>query len=245
MEVNLNPKGLQQQVIFNIIYFFCRRGRENLYSMIQDTFKIIVELDGTEFIVHANDELDKNHGVEGFEAHHIIALSSHKSESTMKEYSIRCPDKKRKEMFDSLSSALKSKKVSKPLKQQLNLLRVHCPLTWWTLKLTFLLFDDFDTIDDATLYAILNDFDKTTGPPTNAKPNKNTPTDNQTIQNTTQTTKQNQKTTMANGPQVPIPPLQLQTQNQINTTNNTQAFPRPAPMYFPHNNVTINYHINQ
>ena len=32
-----NPKKLQQQIIFYIIYFFCRRGRENLYDMLQET----------------------------------------------------------------------------------------------------------------------------------------------------------------------------------------------------------------
>ena len=46
--------------------------------------------------------LDKD----GFEAHHIMALSSHKSESTIKEYAVKCPDSKRKAMFNSLSNAL-------------------------------------------------------------------------------------------------------------------------------------------
>ena len=46
----------------------------------------------------------------GFEARHIMALSSHKNESTIKEYSTVCPDVKRKEMFDSLSDAMKNKK---------------------------------------------------------------------------------------------------------------------------------------
>ena len=45
----------------------------------------------------------------GFEARHIITLSFHKNESTIQEYSIKCPDNKHKEMFDSLSSAIQSK----------------------------------------------------------------------------------------------------------------------------------------
>ena len=43
----------------------------------------------------------------GFEGRHIIQLSSHKSESTIKQYSTKCPDNKRKEMFQSLSDAMK------------------------------------------------------------------------------------------------------------------------------------------
>ena len=48
----------------------------------------------------------------GFEGHHIITLSSHKHESSIKEYVTGCPEKKKKEMFDSLSDALTVK--SKP-----------------------------------------------------------------------------------------------------------------------------------
>ena len=47
--------------------------------------------------------LDEN----GFEACHITALTSHKSESTIREYSVKCPENKRKEMFNALSSPMK------------------------------------------------------------------------------------------------------------------------------------------
>ena len=40
---------------------------------------------------------------EGFEVRHITALTSHKSESTIKEYSVKCPEKKCKEMFEALT----------------------------------------------------------------------------------------------------------------------------------------------
>ena len=46
-----NPKRLQQQMIFYIIYYFCRRGRENLYGMTVDTFKLVVEPDGQQFVI--------------------------------------------------------------------------------------------------------------------------------------------------------------------------------------------------
>ena len=59
-----DPRHLQQNMIFYIIYFFCRRGQENLYEMTKDTFKLITENDGTEYIIQDSDEIDKNHGFE-------------------------------------------------------------------------------------------------------------------------------------------------------------------------------------
>ena len=56
----------------------------------------------------------------GFEARHIRAVSGNKSDETIKSYSVRCPDKKKKEMSDALSNKLKDKThqpaatVSKP-----------------------------------------------------------------------------------------------------------------------------------
>ena len=62
-----DPRRLQQAVIFYIIYYFCRRGRENLYCMTQDTFKVHVNPDGSEYIIQNLDEMDKNHGPEDTE----------------------------------------------------------------------------------------------------------------------------------------------------------------------------------
>ena len=59
-----NPRKLQQNIIFFIIYYFCRRGRENLYMMTQNTFEVRAEPDGKEYIFQAIDEIDKNHGPE-------------------------------------------------------------------------------------------------------------------------------------------------------------------------------------
>ena len=42
----------------------------------------------------------------GFEARHIIALSSHKSESTVKKYATKCPDSKKREMCKTLQNQL-------------------------------------------------------------------------------------------------------------------------------------------
>ena len=59
-----DPRRLLQNMLFYIVYFFCRRGRENLYSMTQQTFKHVVEADGTEYFVQDIDEMDKNHGAD-------------------------------------------------------------------------------------------------------------------------------------------------------------------------------------
>ena len=60
---NPDQRVLQKQIIFYIIYFFCRRGRENLNEMTRDTFKIDVDVsDGLEYVVQSIDEVDKNHG---------------------------------------------------------------------------------------------------------------------------------------------------------------------------------------
>ena len=56
------PKKLQQNMIFFILYFFCRRGCENLYSMTTETFQLVTEYDGTQYVKQALDEVDKNHG---------------------------------------------------------------------------------------------------------------------------------------------------------------------------------------
>ena len=42
----------------------------------------------------------------GFEAHHITALTSHKSESTIKECATKCPESKKKEMFQALADPI-------------------------------------------------------------------------------------------------------------------------------------------
>ena len=56
-----NPKILRQCVMFNIIYYLCQRGQENLYDMTDDFFEIEVEPTGERYVHQVRDELDKNH----------------------------------------------------------------------------------------------------------------------------------------------------------------------------------------
>ena len=52
---------LQEIVLFNIIFYMGRRGRENLQAMTKDTFNITTDTNGTRYIYQQKDETDKNH----------------------------------------------------------------------------------------------------------------------------------------------------------------------------------------
>lgn len=57
-----NAKALQEITLFYIIFFLCRRGRENLRPMKKSTFSIAVDADdGRKYIYQAIDEAHKNH----------------------------------------------------------------------------------------------------------------------------------------------------------------------------------------
>ena len=59
-----DPKCLQRHLLFYIVYFFCRRGRENLYAMRQDTFALKTKPTGIQYVIQQIDEIDKNHNYE-------------------------------------------------------------------------------------------------------------------------------------------------------------------------------------
>ena len=46
-----NAKVLQSNVIFNVIYYTCRWGQENLYEMTKDWFEVQIQKDGSKCIV--------------------------------------------------------------------------------------------------------------------------------------------------------------------------------------------------
>lgn len=47
----------------------------------------------------------------GFESRHIMTVSSHKSESTIKTYAKKCPETKKCQMSETLSSKISKKKT--------------------------------------------------------------------------------------------------------------------------------------
>ena len=50
----------------------------------------------------------------GFDTRHITAISSHKSESTIHQYSMKCPESKKREMFNALADSVIPKKCTRP-----------------------------------------------------------------------------------------------------------------------------------
>ena len=59
-----DPRKIQRCVIFDTIYFFCHHGRENLYTMTWDQFKISFDSNGHHYVYQAIDEFNKNHRID-------------------------------------------------------------------------------------------------------------------------------------------------------------------------------------
>ena len=55
------PQGLLDKVQFDIMFYLCRRGQENLREMKQDHFATAKMPDGKQYVFQRKDELDKNH----------------------------------------------------------------------------------------------------------------------------------------------------------------------------------------
>ena len=56
-----NPLALQRKVFFEIMLFFCRRGRENLRRLTKKCFVVKKDGNGDEYIEKVMDEMTKNH----------------------------------------------------------------------------------------------------------------------------------------------------------------------------------------
>ena len=162
----------------------------------------------------------------GFEARHIIKLTSHKSELTVKEYARKCPENKRKAMFQSLSKAMDttpkrqrsipSEAPSKP--PEINNIVNDLP----NFELNAL--EDLDTIDDKILQEIMIEFEANSNKQNSENKNPNVV-----------------------APLVPTCNTQVNQQQidtQINTINQMPLQRMPA-MYFPNSNVTINYNFGK
>lgn len=55
------PNGLLNKVWFEILYYLCRRGQENLRTMTKETFQLAIDSTGNRYIFQKVDEMDKNH----------------------------------------------------------------------------------------------------------------------------------------------------------------------------------------
>ena len=152
----------------------------------------------------------------GFEGRHITAISSHKSESTIKQYSVKCPERKRKEMFDALAELVSKKN---DVKKEINNpeVTIASPITTPVSPKDATFSIDIP-VENANLPA-LNEIDFL----------EMDNTDNQLLVDIlTQTEKSLDQL------QIPI---------QSNITNVQQNVNRPTPvvprMYFPHSNANL------
>ena len=57
----IDPKKLQQTVLFCLMYFTCRCSRENLHEMTPKMYHILTDPTGKHYVTQNVDELDKNH----------------------------------------------------------------------------------------------------------------------------------------------------------------------------------------
>ena len=62
MDPKSGPVALQRKVQFDLRFYFCRRGMENIDSMKKDAFEMRYNNDTEEwFVIKIQDELTKNH----------------------------------------------------------------------------------------------------------------------------------------------------------------------------------------
>lgn len=56
-----NPSGLLNKVFFEVLFYLCRRGRENLKDHKKTTFSTLSDSTGRRYVCQSVGELDKNH----------------------------------------------------------------------------------------------------------------------------------------------------------------------------------------
>ena len=106
-----NPETLQNKVFCEIILFFCRRRRQNLRELKMKKVSIEAKLS----CVYTNHSirattitiLDEC----GYEARHIMALSGHRSESSIQSYAYQTSLSTKRKMSETLSESLNNKKT--------------------------------------------------------------------------------------------------------------------------------------
>ncbi len=171
----------------------------------------------------------------GFEAQHIIALSSRKSESMVKKYATKCPDSKKCEMCQTLQNQLlptgqkiPKLKTTATVSSPLDPLPVNFDLTQWN-------------NDDDKLFMQFVQQNQHLLTDDNIKentPQEENPLDQQLVpvtKNTVELVKKPQEKTVQNAQQNLL-------QNMSNTCFNMPVLPK---MFFPGSNVTINYNFSK
>ena len=221
----------------------------NLLETFMKTLSVNAGLSSTDYTNHSIchtciTTLD----TEGFEASHIVAISGHKSESTIREYSIKCPENKCKQMYSTLVDKMVPPKKAKcetivrsedeaippsiPLANSSKTTDQNVTLTLNNSDIQQLKTENFDlleltdTSDDDLLAKYLDDNDLLIQQQAVSPPNENQ------IQATTPAT-------------ISTPTAQ----EFANVTNVQQSTFKPSipilpRMYFSNSHVTINYNFN-
>ena len=176
-----------------------------------------------------------NLGAVGFEARHIKAIYGHKSDETIKSYAVRCPDKKKKEMSDALSTHLDNPPVKPQEKQEAD---VPQDMQFGTINFKDIV--DFVPIsnnaDNFDIHNILNEV-VTEQKPVEERNQVDLVASAATVPSAQQNIPQ-----MYN-PNIAVTPPQMANSKTLNVTR-ANGFPLISQMYFPHSSVTINYNIN-
>ena len=190
----------------------------------------------------------------GFEARHIKAVSGHKSDETIKNYAVKCPNIKKREMSDVLSAKLDIKrpkpKASSTVTTESTTRNTDQQAEFPTLNVNDIV--DFvpipNNVDDFDINQILKvveEAEKSTEkiPEANKVPQEDTE-----VRAKTPVTTPSETATVPNPVNITVPPAPLVGYSppnlnsvQVNQGNN---YPLVPQMYFPGSNVTINYHIN-
>ena len=203
-------------------------GRDQLERFMKINLTKNVKLDGdyTNHSIRATviSKLDDA----GYEARHIMAISSHKSEATIKEYATKCPEKKRKDMFQTLSTAITPKAKKPKLTATVTSDTNNNPdnkvdnmdINFPTFELQEI--DEFNTIDDTILQDLLTDIPYEQE---NVNPNANA--------------------LAVNAPTNLAKSNNIQQNTVTNTVNNKQRYPPMPQMVFNNSNVTINYNFGK
>ena len=174
----------------------------------------------------------------GYKAHHIMATTGHKSESSIKNYSRMCPSNKRREMNDTLAGKLSNNMntpgPSKKIKNEPTSTVTAPEEPNFDLGIA-----NFETIDQRDLDEIFN--------------GDNLIELKEILDLVTQIEKENSQVV----PETAVPETRDENQqiakqpqaknNTVNISNvaHVNCQPLIPHMLFPHSNVTINYHIHQ
>ena len=161
---------------------------------------------------------------EGFEARHIMVVSSHKCENSIKTYASKCPETKKKEMFEALAQPFVNPSI--PFKEQnQNVQKSVVPQ------------QSINTPDQANFQLVDMFPDMEEDPLSN----------DQFLEAINKIERENMQ--CVPNQQVNQQPANYNTSGSQITSNyiqNVQNRNNPKPhMFFPHSNVTINYNFNQ